>query len=56
MQAIRMDVAAGAEPLTLTRDDHGADIATQRELAEEVSQIGIGVKGQWIELVRPVQG
>ena len=48
-------VAAGAEIAAGAGDDDGADVVRVAKRAEQVAQLGVGVEGQRVLALRPVQ-
>jgi hypothetical protein len=51
-----VDVAPRAEVLARAGNDHGIDIFGLAKVAERIAELGVGVEGEGILLVRPVEG
>jgi hypothetical protein len=51
-----MDVAPGTKVLPRAGEDHCLHLAGQRQRAEQVAQLGVGIKSEGILALGPVQG
>ena len=51
-----VDVASAAEPLALAADHQHAGVTAVRQLGEQVAEVGVGLEGERVELLGPVEG